>query len=168
MAAEILSKSDTAITWAEADGDYDMTIDLLATLAAGQGAKGDLGATRAPSYSVELMIDTGGTAPTTGETVDLYWAPSNSATAGTSNPGGTSGTDAAYTGIGSATVAESVVELQSIGSLTCVDETHTNLRQYFTFTPQARFGMPVVVNSTSQTLGVGSTITLTPIIPIVQ
>ena len=165
MASELLLKSGTTITWNESSGDYDMTIDGLLTAAAGQGAKGDLGATRAPSFSVEFMIDTGATAPAVGETVDLYWAASNNATAGNNNPGGASGTDAAYTGIGSATIAESVTELLFVGSLVCVDEVNTNLRTYFTLAPNERYGMPVVVNNTGQTLGTGSVVTLTPIIP---
>ena len=165
MASELLLKSGTAIEWSESGGDYDMTIDSLTTGAAGQGAKGDLGATRAPTFSVEFMIDTGGTAPAVGETVDLYWAASNNATAGNNNPGGASGTDAAYTGIGSAEVGESVAELLFVGSLVCVDEPDTNLRTYFTLAPSERYGMPVVVNNTAQTLGTGSVVNLTPIIP---
>ena len=164
MPSQLLLESGTALTWAESGGDYDMTIDSLATTAAGQGAKGSLGTPWAPEYSVEFMIDTA-TAPGIGETVDLYWAESTSGTAGTSNPGGTSGTDAAYTGIGSATVAESLPQLAYIGSLVCVDEATTNLITYFVMSARLQWGMPVVVNNTAQTLGTGSYVKITPIIP---
>ena len=163
MPSEVLFKSGTPITWSDG-GSTDVNIDGLTTLAAGQGDKTDLGATHADDYLVEVMIDTGGTAPAVGATIDIYLSRSNSGTAGTGNEGGATGVDDAYTGIGSATILESIVQCLFVGSVVCVDETNTNLFQFFRVSPGARYVSPIVYNATGQTLGTGSYITLTPII----
>lgn len=167
MASELLLKSGTAIEWSDGGSDYDITLDSLASTEARQGAKGDLGdggTTWAPEYNVQFLVDTG-TAPTVGGTVDLYWAASGSATTAAQNPGGTSGSDAAYTGIGTAEISESVPQLQYIGSLVVVDVGTTEMITNFVMSAPTRWGMPVVVNNTNQTLGTGQYVKLIPIIP---
>jgi len=49
-------------------------------------------------YEVSAIFDWLTTAPTSGATVEIYFNPSNSATAGTDNQGGCTGADAGYTG----------------------------------------------------------------------
>jgi len=164
MPTEVLVKYGTPITW-ENGGTPAMNLDSLATVAARQGAKHDLTATHADEYLVEVMIDTGGTAPAVGATIDVYLSRSNSGTAGTGNEGGASGTDAAYTGIGSATILESIVQCLFVGSVVCVDEVDTNLIQFFRVSPGARYVSPIVYNATLQTLGAASYVKMTPIIP---
>jgi len=159
--SEILIKEDTPIVWADetdyAAGaqvggtrthDLDLT-DLLFT-AARQGEKADLGATRARRYAITLSVEfKTGEAPESGETVDLYWGPSGSGTAGTANQGGLAGTDAAYTGTAGDSLADSLKQLDFIGSLILtVEVVGTPQRQTFVFSPPTRYGQPVVVNNT--------------------
>lgn len=107
MASEVLVKMGTPICWADAT-DYSATnsgiarthqIDLtsLADGAARQGAKADLGATRAAAYAVKVCIEFNA-APKAGNKVEFYWSSSYSGTAGTGNDGGaaTTGADAAW------------------------------------------------------------------------
>jgi hypothetical protein len=105
MANEILVKSGTPKVWADTTdyagdgGTRTDQIDLtdLADGAARQGAKTDLGATRAKQYAVTVCVEMA-VAPASKASVDVYWAASPHATAGLINPGGCSGADAAYTG----------------------------------------------------------------------
>ena len=128
--------------------DIDLT-DLLFT-AARQGEKADLGASRAPEYAITLSVEfKTGEAPESGETVDLYWGPSGSVTAGVANQGGLDGTDAAYTGTAGDSLADSLKQLMFIGSIVLTaDAVGVPQRQTFVFSPPTRYGQPVVVNST--------------------
>lgn len=78
-------------------GDAAMTMASLANNAARQCVKLNLGANRAPAYRLVTEHEYAAT-PTAGAETEYYGGWSNSATAGTDNPGGLSGTDAAYTG----------------------------------------------------------------------
>jgi len=162
MATEILVKQGTALVWAdEADyvggsqvggtrtHDLDLT-DLLFT-AARSGVKADLGATRAARYAITLSVEfKTAEAPEAGETVDLYWGPSSSTTAGTDNAGGLAGLDEAYTGTAGDSLANSLKQLLFIGSLVLtVDVVGTPQRQTFVFAPPERYGQPVVHNNTN-------------------
>lgn len=160
MANEVTVKEGTPIVWAD-DADYaggsqvggtrthdlDLT-DLLFT-AARQGVKADLGANRAARYAITLSIEMKtGEAPEAGETIDLYWGPSGSVTAGTANQGGLLGTDAPYTGTDGDSLANSLKQLIPIGSLRLtVDVVSVPQRQTWVFSPPTRYGQPVVVNS---------------------
>jgi len=144
-------------------------IDLtsLANAAARQSAKVDLGASRAFGYNVMAALEFA-VAPGDGVTVDFYWAPSNSATAGTNNPGGVSGSDAAYTGTTGSTIDESVLQLQYIGSFSCTNDATTavQIAQVGTFAPQERYGSMVVYNNAGQALhsdAVEMSISITPL-----
>jgi len=103
-----------------------------------------------------------GSAATAGNEIELYWASSNSATAGTNNPGGTSGTDATF----NTTPDEYKLQLVFIGSLILSNNAGTAIQeQHLAFSPPMRYGMPVVVNKSGQTLGGTAgdhTITLIP------
>ncbi len=161
MATENLVKEGTPIVWAdetdygggaEVGGtrtlDLDLT-DLLFT-AARQGVKADLGATRAARYAITLAVEfKAADTPESGETVDLYWGPSGSTTAGVANQGGLVGTDAAYTGTAGDSLADSLKQLMFLGSVVLTADTAgVPQRQTFVFSPPTRFGQPVVHNNT--------------------
>ena len=171
MANEILVKSGTIIRWEAAGGEYVITLASIAINAARQGAKGDLGATRAARWSVlvEINMDV---APTAGDLIEFWWSSSPSAVAATTNTGACSGSDAAYAGSAAGTVDETKYQLQYIGGLVLTpDADGTVQRQEFTFFPLPRYGMPVVVNKADQILegdDDAHRITLTPIVDEVQ
>lgn len=128
--------------------DLDLT-DLLFT-AARQGIKADLGASRAPEYAITLAVEfKSAEAPESGETVDLYWGPSSSGTAGTGNQGGLVGTDAAYTGTAGDSLADSLNQLIFIGSISLTsDAVGVVQRDTWIFSPPTRYGQPVILNNT--------------------
>ena len=166
MANEVLQKVGTQIIFADHGTDFiggaagtslevagtDVQIDLtsITTTNARNSVQVDLGATRARQYSVMAAIEMAASV-VAGTVVTLYWAPSPNSTAGNGNPGGASGTDAAYTGTAASTVAESVLQLQRIGVFVCTDDA-TGTVQVATvgvFSPQERYGSLVVVNNTA-------------------
>lgn len=169
-AGDLLVTVGTAKTWTSSGGDYAITMSSITADSWRQGVKGDLGATRAPAYSCMFQIKTN-TAPTVGNTYDFYWAASTSATAGTDNPGNTTGTDIAYTGYTTGTAEEAAKQLMYVGSLVVSDETTTTQVTYATMSPPTRYGQWVFHNNTDQTTGTTGTdhkIVMTPIIPQVQ
>lgn len=158
MANEILTKSGTPLVWADVTdyagdgGSRTHQIDLtgLADAAARQGAKADLGATRAKRFGVILCAEMA-IAPVAGEVIGLYWAASPHATAGTMNPGGASGADAAYTGTTGGSLDESLPQLQQIGNLILTPDADPVLQiQNFTLFPLHRYGFPIVDNNGGQ------------------
>lgn len=171
MANEILVKSGTAIVWKASGGDYAMTMASIAVDAARQGAKGDLGATRAARFAITVEINMN-VAPTAGDILEFYWSSSPSGTAATQNDGAASGSDAAYTGSAGGSVDETKVQLIWVGSLVLTDDADTVVQQStFVFSPPQRYGMPVLVNKADQALegdDDSHRITLTPIIDEVQ
>lgn len=181
MANKILVAADAnSLVWADTAGDYgdspfagteQITLNTLAAGNARQGSKADIdnGLVEdrfARRYTVTMRIEFG-TAPTAGGTVDLYWAPSLSSTAGTANPGGTNGTDAAYSGTGGSTLAQSLLQLEFLGQLVVTnDAAGTVLQTAFNVTLPLQHGMPVVVNNTDQSFDtddINQSITFTPI-----
>lgn len=179
MANEILVKSDTPIVWADTtdytgDGGvrtHQIDLTSLADGAARQGAKADLGATRAKQYSVTVCVEMA-IAPTSKAAIDIYWATSLHATAAICNPGGCSGADAAYTGTAADSLDDSLMQLQYIGSISLTADATTTLQfQTFTLFPQHRYGMPVIDNNGGQAMhsdAVECFVSATPIIPEVQ
>lgn len=167
MSRMILVKSGTAIVWKAAGGDYAMTMASLANNAARQGAKGDLGATRAARFSVLVEINMN-VAPASGATVEFYWSSSPSGTAGTQNTGACSGTDAAYTGSAGDSMDDTKKQLLLVGVLVLTSDADAVVqRQEFVFSPPQRYGMPVLVNKGGQALEGDNDdhqITLTPIV----
>lgn len=133
-------------TFKSSGGDYAITLASLANAAARQSVKADLGATRGQYIAVKADFELAAT-PTAGNTIDLYWAPSSNATAGTDNPGGITGADAAYAGY-SSNLAASLKQLIFIGSFICTTQATATVQKCFVaiFRPPARYGTLVVFN----------------------
>ena len=148
--------------------DVDWTPDGITNGQARASDKVDLGATRAAKYSVIAAIEFA-TAPTTGNTVDFYWAPSAVSTAGTGNPGNVSGTDADYTGT-PATLAEGLAQLMYIGSLVCTADANIQVAPIGILVSPTRHGTLVVDNNSGVTWGdnVETAVAFDPIIDEVQ
>jgi hypothetical protein len=158
MANEVLQKTGTAIVLADTTdhspsannnlGTRTDQIDLtsLAAAAARQSNKFDFGATRAKQYSLIAALEWA-TAPAAGEVVDFYIAFSPSGTAAVANPGGVSGSDAAYAGY-SANLEDSLLQLTFIGSFvnTVQATTTVQIATVGRFDPLQRYGTLVVVN----------------------
>ncbi len=168
-------------TYNPADANHDLgssitdDIDMvgLTTGQAREGVKIDLGATRAGSYHVRMAMEWA-TDPVSGETIDLYWSTSHSATAAVGNTGETTGADADYTGYDTLTLAESLKQLIFIGSLVAgANNTADGIQigTVGTFSSPTRYGVLVVHNNTSDTLhsdSVEMAIAFDPIIMQVQ
>lgn len=188
MANLILIEQQTPIVWADSvqpyagDGGartHQIDLDALAAAAARQGAKADLSLVaysgvagkRAELYAVTLFIEWA-TDPTDGETADLYFGVSVSDTAGTANPGGLTGVDAAYTGTAGSTLAESLKQLDFVGSLIATNDDDPVVQvQTFLYAPALDNVMPVVVNSATPAFhndAIEMCITMTPLTLEVQ
>lgn len=183
MANKVLvDASNTPVVWADSadyagDGGtrtHQIDLTALGAGAARQGAKADMdnGLVTdriARRYSVTVRIEfDAGNEPVDGETVDLYWAASLSGTAGTANPGGTTGADAAYTGTAGSTLAESLLQLQLIGSVNLTNDAATIVQQQtFVTSIPLQYGMPVLVNGSAADVFEGDavemSITFTPL-----
>lgn len=132
----------------------DVQIDLTGVAAAGarQSAKFDFGEARAAQYNVMAAFEfQSGTPPVSGETVDLYLGPSNQSVAGDGNPGGCTGTDAAYTGTAGDSLADSLLQLQPIGAYVATADVTGTVQIAFVgvFSSPTRYGSLVVVNNTA-------------------
>ncbi len=127
MANPIYQAAATAIVIADTtdySGDLGARTDQIDLTDLGDGearqsAKVDLavsGALLAPLYAVFSALEHSATAPESGELGPWYVGFSPSAVAGTANPGGLSGGDAAYTGTAGDSLADSLKQLELIGS----------------------------------------------------
>jgi hypothetical protein len=144
----IKNEVGTTKSWLGSGGTYAMTFAGITANNGRQGAKGDLGANRARIWDV-LFTSAVGSAATAGNEIELWWASSDSATAGTDNPGGTSGTDATF----NTTPDEYKQQLLFIGSLVLSNNAGTGIQKtWLSFVPPCRYGMPVLVNKSGQTL----------------
>lgn len=171
MANEILVKYGTPIRWEAGGGEFAMTMASLGINAARQGAKGDLGATWAARHRV-LVENNMDVAPDAGDVLEYWWMSSPSGTAGTTNTGAASGTDAAYTGSAGGSIAETKVQLQYIGAMPLTPDADGVVQiKSFVFFPIDRWGAPIIINLANQILegdDDAHRITLTPIIDEVQ
>ena len=161
-----LENTDTAPTAVQLDLGGSVTANT-----ARQATKADLGATYGPAFSVTMSLEFA-TAPVSGESVDVYWSPSHSGTAGKGNMGYTTGVDGVYAG-GVATLVEGLSQLIYIGSMICsADATATVQTAYLgVFSPPDRYGNLVVHNNTSDDYhsdAVEMAIAFEPIIPDIQ
>lgn len=161
MATENLVKDGTPVVWADttdynsANSGFTRThqLDLtgVADTEAREGAKADLGATRAKQYAVRVGIEMD-VAPTAGTTIEVYWSASHSGTAGTGNDGGCSGADGDYK---NGEESEWVKQLTLIGVLVLTNDAAATV-QYGTisnaFMPPQRYGQPVVLNKGGQAM----------------
>jgi hypothetical protein len=126
-------------------GDAAITMTSVVNTAARQAVKLDLGATFATLWALQATSDLAAT-PSAGQTVDFYWSPSDSATAGTGNCAGATGTDAAYTGENS-NLSASLKMLQYIGSQVVTASVTAQVAHVGTFRPVSRYGCLIVVNN---------------------
>ena len=122
----------------------------LAGGAARQSDKLDFTANMDEEYVLAAAIEMEATpAPASGEVVDFYMAWSNNTTAGTANPGGIGGADAAYTGTGGDSLDDSVKQLDFLGSMVLTADVTGTVQidmAISTFKPRARWGTLVVYN----------------------
>ncbi len=180
MANSIPINKGTPIVWADIGGDFgdspiagtvQITLVSLANAAARQGVKVNLGDPRAEVFEIILRVELDA-APTSGLTVDLYMAPSPHTTAGTANPGGVSGADAAYTGTAGDSIPDSLKQLDFIGSLICTADAATVVQQQtFKYSPPEQWVSPVVLNQSGQAFegdDIEMSIIMIPIPPEVQ
>jgi len=145
-----------------------LSLASVADTAARQSTKVDLGSLWAEDYEVFAAFEFAAT-PTAAEVVELYWAPSSSATAGTANPANVTGSDAAYSGY-SSNLADSVRQLQWIGNfITTVQATGTvQVARVGVFSPTQRYGSLIVKNESGAAYhsdDVESHVVFNPIIP---
>ena len=135
----------TAIVWGEAGASgvtATLSLDGLANGAARQGASVDLGANFADEYIVELRVETG-TAPTAGNTVELYLL---SSTDNSNWPAKVTGSDGAYT------LGTSDANLRQAGppvaTLVATNDGNTVLIQTQSiWRPRGRYVSPIVDNN---------------------
>lgn len=187
MPNEVLLKTGTQLSFADHAGDFapaaansleqgtptDVQLSLasVADAAARQSAKFDLGATRADWYKIMAAFELAAT-PTAGEIIELYIGWSPDATAANGNPGGLSGSDAAYTGY-SSNLAASVKQLQLVGTFVCTAQATgtVQIADCGLFTPAERYGVLVVKNESGAAFhsdDVESHVVFDPIISEVQ
>lgn len=138
----------TAIVWGESGASgvtATLSLDALANGAARQGASVDLGANFADEYIVELRVETG-TAPTAGNTVELYLLSSSD---NTNWPAKVTGSDGAYT------LGTSDANLRQAGppvaTLVATNDGNTVLIQNQSiWRPRGRYVVPIVDNNLGQ------------------
>jgi len=165
MSAEILVKQGTAMIWKASGGDYAITLTSIADGAGRCGVKADLGAAFAPKYALtaEINLDA---APTAGEVIEIYWAPSRD---NSTFPGGATGTDVAYK---AGEEDEWKKQLLFVGAIVVTADADAVVQtQVFVFSPPARYGCPVVINHSGQAFegdNDSHQLTLTPLIDEVQ
>lgn len=154
----------TTITWTSSGGDKALDMSGLTDTSARQGDKSAtlVDATKGMPELCEVRFETGvQAAATTGKMVELYFGQSDSATAGTANPGNLGGADAAYSN-----PSELAPQLTFVGALVLSNARGTNVQvQRFVFRPVCPHVMPVAYNLSGQTVnatGTNSKVVLTP------
>jgi hypothetical protein len=154
----------TAITWTSSGGDKVLTGTSLTNGSARQGDKSAswVDATKGLPELIEVRFDTGvGSAATAGKQVELYVGESDSATAGTNNPGNLGGADAALSN-----PDELTPQLLFVGALVLSNARGTNVQsQRFRFRPVCAYSIPVIYNLSGQTLsatGTDTKVVMTP------
>lgn len=149
--------------------DVNLTFNALADGSYRQGVKIDFGAHYALHYHAKLAADLAAT-PTNGDAILLYMAWSTSATAGTGNSGGASGTDAAYTGIAS-NAGDSILLVDHVSTFICTDDVALQVIDGWSFVPKARYGCPIVRNESGAAFAssdANSHLVLNPMVPEFQ
>lgn len=159
MANPILQYNGTPIVFADIADDFgdspfpgtdQLTLASLASTAAVQSDKVDLGEKRAVRFDVTHRPEFDA-APSSGNVVSLHWAPSVAAAAAVANPGGVVGAAGAYTGTAGDSLADSIAQLDLIGTLVCTSDLATVVQQQtFTYFPKCRYGTLVVWNKADQ------------------
>jgi len=166
MPNEVLVRAGTVIIFAtssyvpdandslgSAPGSTILDVVALTSGQARESVKQDLSATRAAAYSVDVAVEVE-TDPTAGDTIDLYWSGSQSATAAVGNYGpDVTGADADYAGTGHGyTLAEALAQMIFIGSLPLAvqnDLDGVQVGHVGVFVPTERFGVLVYHNNSA-------------------
>jgi hypothetical protein len=166
--ADVKIYNGTAITWKPSGGTYAMSLHSLTTTSTGawQGAKGDLGTPRGARMAVRVTTAWAATTSIAGQALEVYWAGSPTSTAANDNPAGTSGSDANYTGVVSAATAKP--NLQFVGLVIAEATTASQTVDVGTFVPDHQYGMPVIVNLTSQSLTTTTTAHVVTVYPVID
>ena len=143
----------------------------LANAAYWQSTKFDFGSVRADEYQARLAVEIAAT-PTAGNTIDIWLAPSSSATAGTGNAGGVSGADGTYAGY-SANAAAAVKQLIFLGSFVVTAQATPTIQvlEGPRFSPPQRHGSLVLLNGSGGALHSDMAefnLTFDPIVPQIQ
>lgn len=153
--------------------ELDVQLDLtsLGNTAARQSAKVDLGANRAEVYAIRAAFELAAT-PTARRVIELYWAPSVSAVAGTANAANVSGSDSAYSGY-SSNLADSVNQLDRIGTFVCTAQATgtVQIAECGIFSPTGRYGSLIVKNESGAAFhsdAAESHVVFDPIVPEIQ
>jgi hypothetical protein len=141
----------TVVVWGESGGTsptvtHTLSLNNLATGTARMGASVDLGANYAEMYAVELFVETG-TAPTAGNTVELYLV---GATDTNYWPGKVTGSDAAYT-VGTSDANIRLIGDPPVSVLIATNDGNTTLgRPPVIWRPRARYVVPIFYNKLGQ------------------
>jgi hypothetical protein len=141
----------TAKTWKSTGGDYAITLTSLSNGSGREGVKGDfLDGTKGSPAFLEIRFESSvGSAATNGNQIELYFGESDSATAGTNNPGNLTGADA-----GLSNPDELKLQLNLVGGINLSNARGTAIqKQRFVYYPAQRYLVPLVVNKSGQTLG---------------
>lgn len=125
--------------------DVQFDVSSIASGGARQSAKADLGANRARQFALDVCLEFA-VAPADNAIVSWYWAPSPISTAGTGNPGGITGSDAAYS-----ETAGLLGQLIKIGDMTLRNNV-LNIAHVGVFEPPHRYGVLVMVSAAGQTI----------------
>ena len=153
----------------------DIDIVALTTGQAREGVKADLGEDHAEFYSVDMTFEPA-TDPTAGDTIDLYWSASHSATAAVGNMGNVTGADADWAGAVGETLAESLAHMTFIGYFRLAVQNDADGVQIGKvigppFRPVQQYGVLVWHNNSGVVVhsdSIECAVRFTPIIPDIQ
>ena len=153
MANKVLMQEETTKVWTASGGDYALTLSSVSAGAVRVGEQGDLGAApRSRWHKWRYVNDSFGSAPTVGQSVDVYWASGD----GTYTDGNVGTSDAA-----GSTVA--LPNIKFLGSATVQTTSTTDDIIISGIVELAdRYGAPVIDNNTLVTI-TGGRFELTPI-----
>lgn len=170
---DVRLQQGTAISWKASGGTYVLTLSGgITNGAARQGAKGDLAAGATPAtwarrWAVIFKSAVATTITTDNTEIELWWGPSPTVTAGTDNPAGLTGTDAALANPDSVKP-----QAQRIGSLILSSALGTGIQtQVLSFVPLFQYGMPFVINKSGSglsTTAANHEVRLVPIDDVIQ
>lgn len=159
----------TPITWSDTTGTYAITLNALASGSLRQGVKSGTLITTPSGLStavlpawleIQFIVQFNGAVSAGGE-VGLYLGFSDSATAGTRNPAGLTGTDAAGPNVdtlGQLVLAGSLVASANLGG-------SVNQQVDLTVRPLAAYVCPVVYNNSSVALKASNDVTVIRVTP---
>lgn len=139
----------TAVVWMNTGGDKAMNMKALATAGIREGVKSAtlVDGTKGFPELLEITAETKLQAtPTDGLECEVYLGFSSSATAGTDNPGGLTGADAAVADV------DQLPQLTYVGSIVMAGSLTTGVqRQRMVCAPKAEYLIPVFRNASGQT-----------------